>query len=251
MIYLCIPSYNEAETIGLVLWKVRKVFEEFPREYRILVADDGSDDRTAELLESYAKVLPLTVIRSESRRGYARTVEALLARALELTDRPKRDCAVLLHADFTHGPQSLPDFIRRLESGADLVVGEATRLTGEARPTRRLARRWASRLLKRGIRIPGVRDLVSGYLAVRLVVLRSAFQGSAAPRLAGDGWAASAELAGRAAGYARRIETLAIEERYDLRRRDPRVRTWDALREAWRAGGRVRLPARPAAGAAP
>lgn len=249
MIYLCIPSYNEAETIGLVLWKVRKVFEEFPREYRILVADDGSTDRTAELLESYAGVLPLAVIRSESRRGYARTVEALLARALELTDRPKRDSAILMHADFAHGPHYLPDFIRRLESGADLVLGEATRLTGEPRPLRRLARRWASRLLKRGIRIPGVRDLVSGYLAVRLAVLRAAFQGSA-PRLAGEGWAARAELAGRAAGYARRIETLPIEERYDLRRRETRLQPWNALREAWRAGGRIRLPARPAPGTA-
>jgi hypothetical protein len=176
-------------------------------------------------------------------------MEALLGRALELTDRPKRDSAVLMHADFTHSPQNLPDFIRRLESGADLVVGEATRLTGEPRPSRRLARRWASRLLRRGIRVPGVRDLVSGYLAVRLAVLRAAFQGSA-PRLAGEGWAARAELAGRAAGYARRIETLAIEERYDLRRRETRVQPWTALREAWRAGGRVRIPARPAPGPA-
>src|SRR3990172_8466937 len=136
MIYVCIPSYNEAETIGLVLWKIRKVFEEFPREYQILVADDGSTDRTAETLEPYTKVLPLTVIRWETRRGYAPSVEALLHQALELSDRPKRDSALLMHADFTHGPQYLPDFVRRLDSGADLVVGEGT-LAGEpsaARP---------------------------------------------------------------------------------------------------------------------
>jgi glycosyltransferase involved in cell wall biosynthesis len=142
MIYVCIPSYNEGPTVGLVLWKIRRVFEEFPREYQLLVADDGSTDRTAELLEPYARVLPLTVVRHATRQGYARTIEELLNLALERSDRPKRDSAVLMHADFAHGPQYLPDFVRRLDSGADLVVGEAT-LAGEPSRGRRLARRWA------------------------------------------------------------------------------------------------------------
>jgi glycosyltransferase involved in cell wall biosynthesis len=245
MIYVCIPSYNEAETVGLVLWKIRKVFEEFPREYQILVADDGSSDRTPELLEPYTRVLPLTVIRSETRRGYARSVEALLARGLELTDRPKRDSAVLMHADFTHGPQYLPDFLRRLESGADLVVGEAGTVLGEPSASRRLARRWASRLLRRGLRVPGVSDLVSGFLAVRLVVLRQVFKGGNRP-LMGEGWAANAELVARTAGYARRVESVRIEERHDLRARESRLLPWTALREAWKAGGRIRLPGAPA-----
>ena len=34
MIYVCIPSYNEAPTVGLLLWKIRQVFAAFPREYR-------------------------------------------------------------------------------------------------------------------------------------------------------------------------------------------------------------------------
>ena len=74
MIYVCIPSFNEAETIGLVLWKIRKVFEDFPREYHILVADDGSSDRTPDLLEPYARVLPLTV--SVPRAGGATPVRS-------------------------------------------------------------------------------------------------------------------------------------------------------------------------------
>src|SRR5262245_27213308 len=142
MIYICVPCFDEAPTVGLVLWKIRKVFEEFPREYQMLVLDDGSTDPTAETLERCAKVLPLTVVRHEQRTGYGRSVEELLNLALSLSDRPKRDAAVLLHADFSHGPHFLPDFIRRLESGADLVVGEAT-LEGEGSRGRRLIRRWA------------------------------------------------------------------------------------------------------------
>ena len=69
MIYVCIPSHDEGPTIGLVLWKIRKVFEAFPREYQILVADDGSTDETAEILKPYTNVLSLTVIRHPTRLG--------------------------------------------------------------------------------------------------------------------------------------------------------------------------------------
>src|SRR5258705_12807189 len=69
MIYVCIPSYDEARTVGLLLWKIRQGFAAFPREYQLLVLDDGSDDTTTEVLEPYARVLPLTVIRHQQRRG--------------------------------------------------------------------------------------------------------------------------------------------------------------------------------------
>jgi dolichol-phosphate mannosyltransferase len=245
MIYVCIPSYDESPTIGLVLWKIRKVFEEFPREYQILVVDDGSTDQTQALLAPYTKVLPLTVIRHANRRGYARSVEELLNVALERTDRPKRDSAILMHADFSHGPQFLPDFVRRLESGADMVVGEAT-LEGEPSRGRRLLRRWAPLLLRRAVKVPGVTDTVSGFVAFRLMTLRNALKYPGASPLSSEGWAANAELIGRAAQHARRIESVKIVERHDLRPRESRVDPWETARQVWRAGGNIRIaPARP------
>ena len=142
MIYVCIPSHNEAATIGLLLWKIRQVFAGFAREYHLLALDDGSTDATSEILEPYARVLPLTVIRHEQRQGYAASVEELLRQAVELTDRPKRDAAILLHADFTHNPQVIPDLVRRVESGADIVVAEG-KLEGEPSRSYRLLRRYA------------------------------------------------------------------------------------------------------------
>ncbi|MGQ0701917.1 MAG: glycosyltransferase family 2 protein [Gemmatimonadales bacterium] len=241
MIYVCIPSYNEADTIGLVLWKIRRTFEEFPREYHIVVAEDGSTDHTAEALASYAKVLPLTVIGGTPRRGYARSVEALLHHALDLSDRPKRDAAVLMHADFTHGPQYLPDFVRRLESGADLVAGEGV-LSGESSAARRCARRWAPWLLRRAVKVQGVSDTVSGFVAFRLSVVRLALltrEGRKRP-LAAEGWAANAELLGRTASHARRVDSVRVIERHDLRTRASRIHPWTTMREVWRAGARIR-----------
>src|SRR5437773_8643819 len=168
MIYVCVPVHNEARTAGLVLWKVRQVFTAFPREYELLVLDDASTDDTREVLASYAKVLPMTIVTHRERRGYARSLEALLRLALQRTDRPKRDCAITLHADFAHSPEAMEDLVKRLESGADLVVAELLEERGgRASRALRLARRWAPRVLG----LPGLRDPMSGFMALRLIVL--------------------------------------------------------------------------------
>ena len=67
MIYVCIPTHNEARTIGVLLWKTRNVLGEFGRDYRLIVHDDGSTDETAEVLQRYRRSLPLTVLRSEEQ----------------------------------------------------------------------------------------------------------------------------------------------------------------------------------------
>jgi glycosyltransferase involved in cell wall biosynthesis len=239
MIYICIPSFNEAPTIGLLLWKIRQVFAGFPREYQLLVLDDGSTDSTAEVLERYTRVLPLTVFRHQSRLGYAGSVEELLKQAVQRTDRPKRDAAVLMHADFAHGPSFIPDLVRRIESGADIVIGQA-KLEGERSRTRRLVRRLAPVLLRGVVTVPGVSDLVSGFAIFRLVTLRNAFRSADGPVLKTEGWAANAELYERAARHARRVETIGTVERRDLRQRNSRVGTWEPVLEIWRSRGSLR-----------
>jgi glycosyltransferase involved in cell wall biosynthesis len=243
MIYICIPSYNEAPTIGLLLWKIRQVFAGFPREYQLMVLDDGSTDATTEVLERYTRVLPLTVTRHAERQGYAVSVEELLRQAVERTDRPKRDAAVLMHADFSHGPAFLPDLVRRVESGADIVIAQS-RLEGERSRARRFVRRLAPVLLRGVVSVPGVSDVVSGFAIFRLVALRNAFRSQPAPLLSTQGWAANAELYDRAARHARRVETIAAVERTDLRQRGSRLSSWDAALSVWRSRGPLRnLPA--------
>lgn len=247
MIYVCVPVHNEARTAGLVLWKVRQVFTAFAREYHILACDDGSTDGTSEILASYARVLPMTIVAHPGRRGYAKSLEELLRLALQRTDRPKRDCAITLHADFVHAPETMEEMVKRLESGADLVVGEAAGSLG----TRSWGERWVRRFAPRLLSIAGVRDSVSGFMALRLVVLRQATGGappSAGPLLTTDGWCANAELLARLAPHARRIETVPTPARYDLQQRSSRATPWRQLLAAWR-GRRVIRAARRAAAA--
>ena len=234
MIYFCIPSHDEASTIGLLLWKIRRVLEDSGREYQLLVGDDASTDATTDVLAPYATVLPLTVLRAETRLGYAATIERLLQEALKRSDRHKRDAAIILPGDFAVDPADLPEFLKRLDSGADVVVGEAT-LIGESDRWRRMVRQWAPQLLGRRVRVPGIRDVVSGFAAFRLVALRNAFRDKPGAWLSTDGWAARAELLAWAAAGARRVESVPVVERADRQQRASRYQAWPLARELWAA----------------
>lgn len=241
MIYVCIPARQHVATVGLVLWKTRQVFGEFPREYHILVVDDASTDGTAETLEAYQGALPLTVCRQESPRGRAACLERLLREALDRTDRPKRDCAVLLPADFSVSPAVIPALVRRFESGADLIVGE----TVDADPSRgrRLVRRTARWLLRPGLAVSGVRDLTSNVCAVRLVTLRRGLREQPAPFLAAEDVCAHAELVARVAANARQVATVTLAAEAPPHAAADAVRPWRLAVSLFRAGRRLRVPA--------
>jgi hypothetical protein len=121
--------------------------------------------------------------------------------------------------------------VRRLESGTDVVVAELLEQRGRAPRSLRWARRWAPRLL----RLPGVRDTMSGFIALRLVVWRDAQHADGAPLLTTDGWSANAELLARLLPHARRTEAVPAALRYDLVQRPPRTTPWRQLVGAWRA----------------
>jgi glycosyltransferase involved in cell wall biosynthesis len=241
MIYVCVPTHNDAPTIGLVLWKVRQVFSSFPREYQLLVSDDASSDNTPEVLESYQRVLPLALTRHEQRQGWAGTVEALLREALRRSDRPKRDVAITLHPDFSVSPDALPELVRGIESGADLVVAERADLRGGFAD--RLVRRTAPWLLRPGVRLPGVRDPLSGVYAMRLSTLAYCLRQRERDLLEIAGPAAPAELVARTAAVARQIAVVPLPATAVLAPWNRRTPAFTLALNLFRAGRRLRVPA--------
>lgn len=245
MLYICIPSFNEAPTIGVLLWKIRKVFQEYSREYEILVYDDASTDATAETLEAYTKVLPLTVIRGESRVGYATALATLCRTATQRTRYARRDAVITMQADFTDQPEHIPELVKRFEGGADVVVAESSlpAAAGPA-PVRRL-RRFAPWALRWSIQTPGVKDPFGSLRLYRVSVLRDAFKAAGdRPLIAGEGWAANVDLLLTTLPLARRVETVSMEPRYDLRPRGSRVQPWADTLNLYRFGraARRRVP---------
>lgn len=225
MLYICIPVYNEAPTVGVLLWRLRKVFQEYARDYEVVVYDDASTDSTRETVDGYAEALPLTVISGAEHRGYAHALDALARAVSAKTRYPRRDAMIVMQGDFTDQPEHLPELIKRFEGGADIVVGEREASATAPPQVRRL--RWASGVLaKLLVSVPGVKDPFGSLRLFRISLIRDALKSSPAPLAHGAGWAANADLLVRLARFARRVETVTVNQRFDLRPRESRIKPW-------------------------
>ncbi len=241
MIYVCIATHNDDSTVGLLLWKLRKVFQEFPREYHILVADDASTDGTRETLETYQRALPMTLVKRYEPQGRAAALDALFRDALGRSDRPRRDCIATLPADFSVSPTVLPDLIKRYESGSDVVIGE---IELDREPLRtRLVRRSAAWLLRPGIAIPGVRDLLSRVVVIRLVTLKNCYRDRPGTLFETQGVCADAELVARVAACARQVSAVGVPPYRNGERRQQGTAALATALSLFRAGRQLRIPA--------
>ncbi|MEN9508468.1 MAG: hypothetical protein RLZZ621_1031, partial [Gemmatimonadota bacterium] len=242
VLYLAIPAHNEVATIGVLLWRLRTVLAEFPREYEVVVYDDASTDDTAAVAEQYERAMPVSVIRGTKRLGYAGATDALLRHVAGMTRYPRRDAVLLLQGDFTDPPGIIPEFARRFDGGADLVVGERLAVADAPSPVRRLFKsgQWVMRPF---VRVEGVRDLTASMRLVRISALRDAIRAVGdAPLLDGDSWTANADLLLRLVPHARRVEAVPMEPTFGVRMRETRrVALRDAmalLKWSWGSRGR-------------
>jgi hypothetical protein len=248
LIYFCIPALNEERTVGVVLWKLRQVMTELQRDFQIIVVDDASTDATQQVLNPYARVLPLTLIRNEKQLGYAASMEIAIREAVRRSPYPKRDALITLQADFTEDPDVVPALIKRIEAGADLVA--VTPQLDEATPGRvRNARRLFKWLL-RAHEWAQLADPFSGLRAYRVMAIKRALEARGSTRLLSwEGWAANAELLAQTVPHSRRTDTLEVPLHYRRLQRDSRFRLLNVLTQM--LGVRTGKPSRAAPVALP
>ncbi len=229
MLHLCIPVRDEAPTVGVLLWSIRKVFREYARDFQVVVYDDCSTDATREVLAPYAEVLPLTVIGDTTPRGYAHAVDALFRHVARTARYARRDALVLLEGDLTDQPLNIPELARRFEGGADVILAEREEIAGAPQAVRRL-RKAAPWLLRPVVQFAGVRDPFATMRLMRVAVVKDMVRAAGdKPLVSGDAWAANLELLAATLPHTKRIETVSVTPRYDLRPRETR-------RDAWRDG---------------
>jgi len=104
-----IPAYNEERYIGSVVLQARR----FARE--VVVVDDGSSDRTAQV----AELAGATLIKHQQNSGYGATVQSVLAEA----KKRNPEVLVLLDADGQHNPEEISSLVDAIANGADVAIG--------------------------------------------------------------------------------------------------------------------------------
>jgi len=113
-VLIAIPIYNEEDHVQSVLERVREYAE------HILVLDDGSTDRTPEILNKLQKPMGLDIIRHEANAGYGRAIRESFIRA----KRDSYEWVITMDCDDQHEPERLPDFFEAIKrNNLDIVSG--------------------------------------------------------------------------------------------------------------------------------
>lgn len=154
------PTYNERDNLPVFL---AAVFAAAP-EVDALVVDDGSPDGTGDVADGLAATDPrVHVIHREGKLGLGTAYLRGFAWALERG----YDVVFEMDADLSHDPKYIPEFLRALEAGADIVIGSRNIPGGGVDgwgPGRHVISKGGS-IYSRVILGIGVRDLTSGYKA--------------------------------------------------------------------------------------
>ena len=187
-----IPAFNEEQYIGTVVLKTRQYVDE------TIVVDDGSTDQTAKI----ARLAGAIVVEHKHNQGYGATIKTILAEA------KKRDISilVLLDGDSQHNPDEIPELIKPISEGFDLVIGSREQQENDIPGYRRLGQRIIARF-SRVLSGENLSDSESGFRvfsrkAIELLELKE------------NGMAISAETISRATEKGLKITERPISVKY-------------------------------------
>lgn len=126
-ISIVIPMYNEQEVAEACYKRIKKVLNDLTQyDYELIIVDDGSKDKTLEIITKIAKTDNKVEIISFSRNfGHQAAVTAGLK---ETTG----DAVVIIDADMQDPPEIIQDMIALWEKGNDVVYAVRSKRKGES-----------------------------------------------------------------------------------------------------------------------
>ena len=157
-ICVLIPTYNAAKTIQSLVTGIRKYIPD------VLVIDDGSWDRTAQL----AGLAQARVIYNPINHGKG----AVLRQGFEQILKEEYDSVLTMDGDGQHSPDEIPSFIEKaLEEKADLIIGNRLQEKAEMPTIRWMTNHTMSFFISKLIR-QKIQDTQCGYRLIHRTVLQ-------------------------------------------------------------------------------
>lgn len=199
---IIVPAFNEEKNIVRTVRALGSWLKDMPGSHEIIIVDDGSTDRTAELVRSIAREYGVTLLHENTNhgKGYAVSKGMLAAHGQYM---------FFMDADLSYPVESVDRMLPHLQSGYDIVIG--SRALHESRmvvrpPLRRYIAGRAYSLMIQAILLPGIPDTQCGLKGFTRVAARDLF-----PRLTLKGFAFDVELLylTRQLGY--RLKTVPVE----------------------------------------
>lgn len=115
-ISILLPCLNESESIIQCVTSIITIARETTTPFELLIINNNSSDDTAEKAQTLQREYSEIIIVNEHRQGYGSAYLAGFSAA-------KGKYAVMLDCDNTYDVNAIPDFILKLLSGADFVIG--------------------------------------------------------------------------------------------------------------------------------
>lgn len=117
MISIIVPLYNEEESIKPLYNRLKKTMNKLRRKYEIIFIDDGSTDKSFNVLKKIAKKdKKFRVVKFSRNFGQS----AALSAGFKST---KGDIIVSLDADLQNDPKDIPRLLKKMKEGYDVVCG--------------------------------------------------------------------------------------------------------------------------------
>lgn len=118
LISVVVPIYNEVAMVDEIIGRIRTVFKTVENyDYEIVFFDDGSTDGTRATIEKIcSECEDVKSVFYTRNFGYLKNTFYCMQQA-------KGDCAIIVHADLQNPPELIPEFIKKWENGARVVLG--------------------------------------------------------------------------------------------------------------------------------
>jgi len=123
-----VPMYNEEPGAENCVATICAVLASLPYESKLITVNDGSRDRTGEILDRIAPRFPrLMVVHHARNAGYG----AALRTGIDTAAHGGFDYTLFMDSDLTNDPRDIPRFIEKMREGADVI--KATRYSNGGR----------------------------------------------------------------------------------------------------------------------
>ncbi len=215
-VFVGLPAYNEEIALPRLLDRIERLNASSAPPLTVVLYNDGSTDSTVPIARSRQQQMPLVILDCPINKGLGAGLRALVEYAV--ANANDDDVLVVMDCDDTHDPAQIGDMLRRLEEGADVVIGSRYvrgALVRGVPPLRRLTALGAAALFKLVHPLRGVWDYTCGYRAYRISVLKKAAVSYGDALIAESGFACMVELLLKLNSLDARFAEIPLQLRYD------------------------------------